>query len=153
AVLLMLPLTPAARPAQAQTAPLYVLPILDGTVDESRVRDVVSRLGPSTSSVTVGFSGVYRYLAETEPPDDRDEDFTLHFMPLLHALQRIADVARATNTPFLVHLNGGRWAGSGPLVDRLSGDPRVMAWDQNDVPWSYPKDGEHFFSLSDYNEL
>ena len=148
-------------PSQAQTAarqaataaPLYVLPILDGTASERRVRDVVDRLGPSNASVTVGFSGVYRYMAETEPPDDRDEDPTIHFMPIMDGLERIAGAARATNTPFLVHLNGGRWAGSGPLVDRLMSDPKVMAWDNNDVPWSYPNDGEYHFSLAASNEL
>jgi hypothetical protein len=155
AVLLLTLLPPAARPAQAQgtSGPLYILPILDGTVDERRARDVVERLGAGSGNVKVGFSGVYRYMAETEPPDDRDEDFNIHFMPRMEGLERIANVAKAANVPFLVHLNGGRWAGHGPLVDRLIGDPAVMTWDSKDVPWSYPKDGEHFFSLSANNEL
>jgi hypothetical protein len=145
-----------ARPAQAQAASpdtLYILPILDGTVSEARARDIVERLGPGSGNVNVGFSGVYRYLAETEPPDERDEDFNVHFFPIMAGLERIANVAKAANVPFLVHLNGGRWAGEGPLVDRLIGDPAVMAWDKNDVPWSYPKDGEHYFSLASGNEL
>jgi glycosyl hydrolase family 42 (putative beta-galactosidase) len=140
--------------ADAQTSPpLYVLPILDGTVNERRVRDVVDRLGAGDGAVKVGFSGVYRYMAEVEPPDDRDEDTSIHFMPKMAGLERIANVARATNTPFLVHLNGGRWAGGGPLVDRLMGDPKVMVWDQDDTPWSYPKDGEYHFSLGAHNDL
>ena len=32
-------------------------------------------------------------------------------------------------------------------------DPTVMAWDHDDKPWSYPKDGEYHFSLGAYNEL
>jgi hypothetical protein len=28
-----------------------------------------------------------------------------------------------------------------------------MAWDAHDAPWSYPKDGEYFFSLGAYNDL
>jgi hypothetical protein len=156
AALVLGSLPSSARPAQAQaTSPdtLYILPILDGTVSEARARDIVERLGPGTGNVKVGFSGVYRYLAETEPPDDRDEDFNVHFFPIMTGLERIANVARAANVPFLVHLNGGRWAGDGPLVDRLIGDPAVMAWDKNDVPWSYPKDGEHYFSLASDNDL
>jgi hypothetical protein len=156
AALILGSLPSPAGPAQAQAASpdtLYILPILDGTVSEARARDVVERLGPGSGNVKVGFSGVYRYLAETEPPDERDEDFNVHFFPIMVGLERIASVAKAANVPFLVHLNGGRWAGEGPLVDRLIGDPAVMAWDKNDVPWSYPKDGEHYFSLASGNEL
>jgi hypothetical protein len=153
AVLLAITLVlPDAPPVQAQQM-LYILPILDGTVDERRVRDVVDRLGNGGGGVKVGFSGVYRYMAEVAPPDDRDEDTDIHFLPKMEGLERIANVARATSIPFLVHLNGGRWAGGGHLVDRLMGDPRVMAWDHDDRPWSYPKDGEYHFSLGAYNEL
>jgi hypothetical protein len=153
AALLVLSLLPTSAPqAHAQT-PLYILPILDGTVTEARVRDVVERLGSGSGNVKVGFSGVYRYLAEVEPPDDRDEDTDVHFLPKMEGLERIANVARATNTPFLIHLNGGRWAGGGHLVERLMSDPTVMAWDNKDVPWSYPKDGEYHFSLGHENEL
>lgn len=156
AVLLLALVPPAASPARAQgtsSEALAILPILDGTVTEARARDVVERLGAGSGTVKVGFSGVYRYMAETEPPDDRDEDFAVHFMPRMEGLERIANVAKAANVPFLVHLNGGRWAGHGPLVDRLHGDKDVMAWNSQDVPWSYPKDGEHHFSLSANNEL
>ena len=156
AALMLGSLPSPARPAQAQAASpdtLYILPILDGTVSEARARDIVERLGPGSGNVNVGFSGVYRYLAETEPPDERDEDFNVHFFPIMAGLERIDSVAKAANVPILVHLNGGRWAGEGPLVDRLIGDPAVMAWDKNDVPWSYPKDGEHYFSLASGNEL
>ena len=157
AALLGLTLLPRSTPTVlAQTPaeqPLFILPILDGTVNERRVRDVVDRLGSGSGGIKVGFSGVYRYLAEVEPPDDRDEDTNLHFLPKMDGLERIASVARATNTPFLVHLNGGRWAGGGHLVDRLMSDPTVMAWDHDDKPWSYPKDGEYHFSLGAYNEL
>lgn len=150
------PTPPAASPASAPApapATLYVLPILDGTVTEARARDVVERLGSGGASIRVGFSGVYRYMAEVEPPDERDEDTSVHFMPRMEGLERIANVARAANVPFLVHLNGGRWAGGGHLVDRLMSDPSVMAWDHQDRPWSYPKDGEYHFSLGAYNEL
>lgn len=154
AALLLVAVTtlPAATPAVAQQ-PLYILPIVDGIVTEARIRDLQSRLGNGSGGVIVGFSGVYRYMAEVEPPDERDEDPDIHFKPKMEGLERIANVAKATNSPFLVHLNGGRWAGGGVLVDRLMGDPNLMAWDQNDTPWSYPKDGEYHFSLGAYNEL
>jgi hypothetical protein len=145
--------TSPASPVRAAEEPLLILPILDGTVSTERARDVVDRLGRGAGGVRVGFSGVYRYLAEVEPPDDRDEDTDVHFLPKTEGLERIANVAKAANVPFLVHLNGGRWAGGGPLVTRLMSDPAVMAWDQKDTPWSYPKDGEYFFSLGEYNEL
>lgn len=155
AALLALAVLPQAAPtASAQSQPtVYVLPILDGTVNERRVRDVVDRLGSGSGDVKVGFSGVYRYMAEVEPPDDRDEDTNIHFLPKMDGLERIANVAKATNAPFLVHLNGGRWAGGGHLVDRLMSDPTVMAWSHDDKPWSYPRDGEYHFSLGAYNEL
>ncbi|MCC7366831.1 MAG: hypothetical protein IT306_00320 [Chloroflexi bacterium] len=154
AAFLLLGLTLLPRPQSvAAQQPLFVLPILDGTVTEARVRDVQSRLGDGSGGVKVGFSGVYRYMAEVEGPDERDEDPDIHYKPKMDGLERIANAARAANAPFLVHLNGGRWAGGGPLVDRLMGDPRLMAWDQNDVAWSYPKDGEYHFSLGAYNEL
>jgi len=151
--LLIGPTLPAPIPAIAAEEPQLILPILDGTVTPERARDVVDRLGRGSGSVRVGFSGVYRYMAEVEPPDERDEDTTTHFLPKIEGLERIANVAKAANLPFLVHLNGGRWAGGGPLVDRLMSDPNVMAWDQKDTPWSYPKDGEYFFSLGAHNEL
>jgi hypothetical protein len=152
AALVLSLLPPAARPARAEQI-LYLLPILDGTVSEARVRDVLDRLGGGSGSVVVGFSGVYRYMAEVDDPISEEEDTDVDFAPRMAGLERIANVARATNVPFLVHLNGGRWAGGGPLIDRLMSDPRIMAWDQRDRPWSYPKDGEYHFSLGAYNEL
>jgi hypothetical protein len=152
-LLLGITLLPAAAPPATAQQPLYILPILDGTVTEARVRDVQTRLGNGSGGVIVGFSGVYRYMAEVEGPDERDEDPDVHFKARMDGLERIANVARATNAPFLVHLNGGRWAGGGPLVDRLMSDPRLMAWSASDEPWSYPKDGEYHFSLGSYNEL
>lgn len=136
---------PAAVPPARAEQSLYVLPILDGAVSERRARDVVERLGSGIGAVRVGFSGVYRYMAEVDPAND--------FAARLDGLERIASAASAAQVPFLVHLNGGRWAGGGPLVERLMGDPRVMAWDHLDRPWSYPKDGEYHFSLGAYNEL
>ena len=157
---LLLGLAPATSRGYAQdlraaetTPTLWILPILDGTVTPERARDVVARLGTGSGTVQVGFSGVYRYMAEVEPPDDRDEDTNVHYMPKMEGLERIANAAREANVPFLVHLNGGRWAGGGPLVERLMGDASVMAWDNHDVAWSYPKDGEYFFSLGAYNDL
>ncbi|MGE3273089.1 MAG: beta-galactosidase, partial [Chloroflexota bacterium] len=149
---LISPISPTTATLAAAQEPLYILPILDGIVTEARVRDVQDRLGRS-GTVQVGFSGVYRYMAEVEPPDERDEDPDIHFKAKLDGLERIANVARATNAPFLVHLNGGRWAGGGPLIDRLMSDPSFMAWDKDDQPWAYPKDGEYHFSLGANNEL
>ena len=67
-------------------------------------------------------------------------------------LDEIAAAARATRAPFLVHLNGGRWAGGGPLMEHLGRDLNIMAWDQLDRPWRYLVDGEYHFSLSLHNE-
>jgi len=154
AAMLFCALTPPATQALAQSAaPIYVLPILDGTVNERRVRDVVDRLGTGNGNVRVGFSGVYRYMAEVTDSRSKEEDQSTDHAAKVEGLERIAAAAKAANAPFLVHLNGGRWAGGGVLVDRLMGDPQVMAWDKDDQPWSYPKDGEYHFSLSSYNEL
>jgi hypothetical protein len=147
------PTTPRTSAAPADQ-PLWILPIVDGTISPARANDVVDRLGRGSGQVHVGFSGVYRYMAEVEPlQGPLNEDPAKPFFPKTEGLERIANAARAANVPFLVHLNGGRWAGGGPLVERLMGDPRVMAWDAKNTPWSYPKDGEYFFSLGAYNDL
>jgi hypothetical protein len=144
---------PAERPVRPALAgqaspagtPLLLLPILDGLPTPERALDVVGRLGRGGGAVRVGFSGVFRYMMDV----DAAADFAL----VTARLGEIVAAARAADVPFLVHLNGGRWAGGGPLVERLMGDGRVMAWDHLDRPWSYPKDGELHFSLGAYNEL
>jgi len=136
---------PVGVPRSVHARPLYVLPILDGRPTPERALDVVAQLGRGGDAVRVGYSGVFRYMMDVDP--DRD------FRVITTRLEEIADVARVADVPFLVHLNGGRWAGGGPLVDRLMADGRVMAWDHLDRPWSYPKDGEYHFSLGAYNEL
>ena len=123
---------------------LYLLPILDGQPSPERALDVVERLGRGGPYLKVGFSGVFRYMAEVDPATD-DTIVT-------RRLEQIVAAARAASVPFLVHLNGGRWSGGGPLVERLMSNPDLMAWDQLDRPWSYRKDGEYFFSLGAYNE-
>ncbi|MCC6177779.1 MAG: beta-galactosidase [Chloroflexi bacterium] len=135
----------AAAPSQQDIGHLYLLPIVDGAISERRVQDVVDRLGRGGDRVKVGISGVYRYMAEVDPNAD--------YQIQTEGLRRIADAAVATNVPFLVHLNGGRWAGGGPLVERLMEDPWVMSWDDQNRHWSYPKDGEYFFSLTTNNAL
>jgi len=139
---------PSAAPATTTAAPytpLQLLPILDGLPTPERARDVIDRLGRGSERVRVGFSGVFRYMMDVNPARD--------FEVVTTRLDEIVATARAADVPFLVHLNGGRWAGGGPLVERLMGDGRVMAWDHLDRPWSYPKDGEFHFSLGAYNEL
>jgi hypothetical protein len=67
-------------------------------------------------------------------------------------LEEIAAAARQAQVPFLVHLNGGRWAGGGPLLEKLAQDHGTMAWDRLDRPWTYLIDGEYHFSLALDNE-
>jgi hypothetical protein len=129
------------RAADSQT--LYLLPITDGTPSAERVRDIVARLGPDGPDLRVGFSGVFRYMADVDPSRDFEID--------TNRLAQIVAAARETGAPFLVHLNGGRWAGGGPLVDWLAADVGTMAWDQQDRPWRHLVDGEYHFSLSAYN--
>ncbi|MCC7106350.1 MAG: beta-galactosidase [Chloroflexi bacterium] len=108
------------------------------------MRDVQQRLGRGGPYLRVGFSGVFRYMAEVDPADDD------RIVP--RRLEEIVAAARAANAPFLVHLNGGRWAGGGPLVERLMANPDLMAWDHLGQPWSYRKDGEYHFSLGAHND-
>jgi hypothetical protein len=123
---------------------LYLLPITDGRPTAERVRGLVRRLGRGGPYLRVGFSGVFRYMADVDPENDYQPDFS--------RLAEIAAAARETRAPFLVHLNGGRWAGGGPLLEWLARDHGTMAWDHLDRPWQYLVDGEYHFSLSAYNE-
>ena len=134
----------APRPARDDDRTLYLLPITDGRPTAERVRSIVRRLGRGGPSLRVGFSGVFRYLADVDPARGFAIDTT--------RLEEIVAAARETRTPFLVHLNGGRWAGGGPLIERLARDHATLAWDQLDRPWLYLVDGEYHFSLSAYNE-
>jgi hypothetical protein len=139
---------PEVDPAQSHDAAdahtLYLLPITDGQPSAERVAALLERLGRGGPYLRVGFSSVFRYMADVDAA--RDYEITTS------RLEAIATAARATQAPFLVHLNGGRWAGGGPLVEQLAQDPNAMAWDQLDRPWSYLVDGEYHFSLSSYNE-
>jgi hypothetical protein len=123
---------------------LYLLPILDGQPTPERVERLVERLGRGGTYLQVGFSGVFRYMADVDPERDYE------IVPT--RLAEIATAARAAGVPFLVHLNGGRWAGGGPLVERLAQDRNAMAWNQDDHPWTHLVDGEYHLSLSAYNQ-
>lgn len=124
---------------------LYLLPILDGRPTVERVESIFASLGRGGPYLRVGFSSVFRYMAEVDPGQD--------YQIVTTRLEEIAAVARATRAPFLVHLNGGRWAGGGPLLARLAQDHGTLAWDQRNRPWLYLIDGEYHFSLSVHNEL
>lgn len=131
-------------PSGAATPMLYVLPIVDSRPTAERVQSVLNSLGRGGPQVKVGFSGVFRYMADVDPSRD--------YQIVTTRLEEIVAAARQAQAPFLVHLNGGRWAGGGPLVEHLARDPEAMAWDQLDRPWTYLVDGEYHFSLSAYNE-
>jgi hypothetical protein len=134
---------PAAAPAD-DTRILHLLPIIDQRPTVERVESVIQSLGRGGPYLRVGFSGVFRYMADVDPQRD--------YQLVTTRLEEIAAVARQTQSPFLVHLNGGRWAGGGPLVQELARDTSTMAWDQHNHPWTYLVDGEYFYSLSTYNE-
>ena len=137
-------LADAAPPPDEQRT-MYLLPILDGQpTTADRVRGLLSRLGRGGPYLRVGFSGVFRYLADVDPNRD--------FQIVTTRLEEIAATARQTRTPFLVHLNGGRWAGGGPLLEQLALDRRALVWNYQDHAWTKLVDGEWFFSLSTYNE-
>ena len=122
---------------------LYLLPITDGLPTAERVRSIQQRLGPGGAYLKVGFSAVFRYMADVDPSND--------FAIVPTRLIEIVEAARQADAPFLVHLNGGRWAGGGPLVARLAADPGAMTWDQQDRPWRHLVDGEYHFSLAQGN--
>jgi hypothetical protein len=150
ALLLLWPTTlsaeagPAGQGEASDSRALYLLPILDGVPSAERVRTVQESLGVGGRFLRVGFSGVFRYMADVEPGRD--------YAIVTTRLEEIATAARATQAPFLVHLNGGRWAGGGPLVEMLGQNLDAMAWDQLDRPWRYLVDGEYHFSLASGNQ-
>jgi hypothetical protein len=136
--------------AASQPAPpdesriLYLLPVTDSRPTVERVEGLLASLGRGGPYLRVGFSGVFRYMADVDPERD--------YQIVTTRLEEIAAVARQTQTPFLVHLNGGRWAGGGPLVESLASDPKAMEWDRRNQPWTHLVDGEYYFSLGIHNE-
>jgi hypothetical protein len=140
---------PGGPPVQAQEPPagsdsaLYLLPIVDGQPSPGRVWTIHQSLGRGGAFLKVGFSAVFRYMADVDPNDD--------FAIVPNRLIEIVETARRTGAPFLVHLNGGRWAGGGPLIELLAADPRAVTWDQQGRPWRHLVDGEFHFSLAEGN--
>ena len=133
-----------ARAEADDSSTLYLLPILDGVVTAERVWSIREALGEGGPYLRVGFSGVFRYMADVDPGRDYEIVTT--------RLEEIAAAARASGAPFLIHLNGGRWAGGGPLLAALGENPDLMVWDHLDRPWRYLVDGEYHFSLASANE-
>jgi hypothetical protein len=140
--------SPAGVSSQAQASAdwdstLFLLPIVDGQPSAGRVWTIHQSLGRGGAYLKVGFSAVFRYMADVDPSND--------FAIVPTRLVEIVETARQTGAPFLVHLNGGRWAGGGPLLEKLAADPAAMTRDQQGRPWPHQVDGEYYFSLAQAN--
>lgn len=139
--------SPSATPTPAPTfnETYYILPIIDNPATPDKINSIFSSLTHGGKYVKTGFAGVYRYMQQVDPNNDykiKTDDLQTQF-----------NAAVATNSPFIINLDGGQWAGGGPLINFLMSDTNKVMWDQNNKPWQTLEDGSYHLSWSKYNTV
>jgi len=137
--------TPTPLPSASFNNTYYILPIIDNPASPDKVNSIFNSLTRGGKYVKTGFAGVYRFMQQV----DANNDYKIK----TDDLQVIFDTAVATNSPFIININGGQWAQGGPLIDWLMSDPNKVMWNQNNQPWQKLEDGQYHLSWSKYNTV